>query len=56
MVAQATPARANIMYISHAGLPARMKDATVKAVASMTMPPKMVFFLPILEATIPAGR
>ena len=56
MVAQAIPARANMMYISHAGLLARIKAATVKATANMVTPARMVFFLPTLDAIIPAGR
>ena len=56
MVAHATPARMNIAVISQEGLDAVMKQPTKNAVKSMTIPARMVFFRPILEATMPTGR
>ena len=56
MVAQAIPARANMAFMSIAGLLSRRKAATPKAVASMIMPAQMVFFRPTLEAIMPTGR
>ena len=51
MVAQATPAAANMTFISQVGLLARMKEAMPKAEASRMTPPRMVFFRPMREAS-----
>ena len=55
-VAHAMPARANMAFMSIAGLLSRRKAATPKAVASMITPAQMVFFRPTLEAIMPTGR
>ena len=56
MVAQAMPARANMAFMSMAGLLSRRNAATPKDTASMMTPTRMVFFRPTLEAIIPTGR
>ena len=43
-------------FMSRAGLSSRRKAATVKDVASMTTPARMVFLRPTFEATAPTGR
>ena len=42
--------------MSQEGVEAVMKQPMKKAVNSITIPARMVFFLPILDATIPTGR
>ena len=44
------------VHVSHVGLFARINAALPKATARRTTPAIMVFFLPILDAIIPAGR
>ena len=56
MVAQAMPARANMAFISAAGLSAVRNPATPKATVSITTPASMVFFRPIFPAIKPTGR
>ena len=56
MVAHATPARANRMFIASVGLEERINAAQPKEAASSTTPARMVFLRPILEARVPAGR
>ena len=54
MVAQPIPARMKMGYWIQP-LSAVIKLPTKKAEASIIMPARMVFFLPIFEATIPTG-
>ena len=55
MVAQPKPARMNMAFIAITGQPFLAKEAKKNAEPSIIMPAIMVFFLPNLEASKPAG-